>query len=112
MRNLSTQELQAMIELFRRIQGKLARGGGQSLQQTVVACRKGFKRSTVNYVWTWLNRLLDGHASLSGWLDAYRPGWREGKTPAMAVYARAEHDWFNWLIAQLEDELRSHPLQS
>lgn len=112
MRNLSEQELRAMIELLYKIQEKLARGGGLSLQQTVIACQKGFKRSTVNYVWMWMSGLLDGHASLSSWLDAYRPGWREGKTPAMAVYARAEHGWFNWLVAQLEDELRLQPLQS
>lgn len=101
-----------MVELLGEIQEKLARGGGQSLQQTVSACGKGFKRRTVNYVWAWLDGLLDGHASLSGWLDVHRSGWREGKTPAIAVYAKAEHGWFNWLIAQLEDELRLQSLQS
>ncbi|EEI86864.1 hypothetical protein HMPREF0072_0572, partial [Anaerococcus lactolyticus ATCC 51172] len=40
------------------------------------------------------------------WMDAHQPGWREGKIPAAAVYARTENGWFEWLIAELEAEIK------
>ncbi len=106
MKKLSTEQLQAAAETLRRVQARLARSGSLLLEPTIYASAKGFRRTVPDYVWSWLSGLLAPHKSLSAWMDAHQPGWRDGKTPAAAVYARTENGWFAWLIAQLEDEIR------
>ncbi len=105
MKKLSTEQLQAAVETLRRTQAKLARAGNLPLEPTIYASAKGFRRNVPDYVWLWLSGLLAPHKSLSAWMDAHQTGWREGKTPAAAVYARTEHGWFQWLIAELEAEI-------
>ena len=106
MKKLSTEQLQAAAETLRRVQARLARAGNLPLEPTIYACAKGFRRNVPDYVWSWLSGLLAPHKSLSAWMDAHQPGWRDGKTPAAAVYARSENGWFEWLIAELEAEIK------
>ncbi|MFJ1298432.1 hypothetical protein ACILG0_00625 [Pseudomonadota bacterium AL_CKDN230030165-1A_HGKHYDSX7] len=105
MKKLSTEDLQAAVEILRRVQQRLARAGELPLEPTLYQCAKGHKRSIAKYLWTWLSGLLAPQKSLALWLDVHQNGWRQGKTPAAAVYARAEHQWFEWLIAELQREI-------
>lgn len=105
MKKLSTEELRAVAETLRRVQDKLARTRNLPLESAIRASAHGFRRSIPKYVWSWLGELLAPHKSLSAWMDANMPDWRSSKTPAAVVYARAEHQWFEWLIAEIEAEI-------
>jgi len=104
-KKLSTEQLQAAAEILRRTQARLARTGSLALEPAIYASAQGLRRGMGQYVWAWLSGLLAPHKSLAAWMDAHQPGWRDGKTPAAAVYARAERGWFDWLIAEIEAEI-------
>ena len=111
MKKLSTEQLQAAAETLRRVQARLARSGSLPLEPTIYASAKGFRRNVPDYVWAWLSGLLAPHKSLSAWMDAHRPGWREGKIPVhshasvaaalmgnLAGFAITERDVFSGVL--------------